>query len=132
MSRVLLVGVDELLQQTRAAVLRTISADIVCSGPDAALSVLEDQECDLVVLCHSLPEPLSTVLAQTIRSRWSKTRILLVTSSRIWEAAEATSAVDAICSADPERLIAQAVKLLGRKPPCGVQSPRSVSRRISA
>jgi CheY-like chemotaxis protein len=101
MARVLLVGVDELLQQTRAAVLRPIGADIVCSGPGSALEVMEEQECDLVVLCHSLSEPLSAVLAQAIRSRWPKTHILLVTPSRIWEAAEATPAVDAISSADP-------------------------------
>ena len=132
MSRVLLVGVDELLQQTRAAVLRTIGADIVCSAPDAAPGVLEGLECNLVVLCHSLPEPLSAVLAQTIRSRWPKTRILLVTSSRIWEAAEAISAVDAICSADPERLVVQAAKLLGPKPPCSVRPPRRFSGRLSA
>ena len=132
MPRVLLVGIDELLQQTRAAVLRTIGADIVCSGPGSALGVLEDQECDLVVLCHSLSEPLSAALAQAIRSRWPRTRILLVTPARIWEAAEAVPGVDAISCADPESLILRAVGLLGRRPPRNVRPPGSSSGRIQA
>jgi DNA-binding NarL/FixJ family response regulator len=132
MFTVLLVGEDELLQQTRAAVLRTIGADIICSSPDSALVVQEDQNCDLVVLCHSLREPLSASLAETIRSRWPSTRILQVTSSRIWEAAEAVPAVDAISTAEPERLIMRAVELLGRRPPRGIQPPDRTSGRLSA
>jgi DNA-binding NarL/FixJ family response regulator len=111
MLTVLLVGENELLQQTRAAVLRMMGADVICSSPDSAPVVQEDRNCDLVVLCHSLREPFSASLAETIRSRWPNTRILQVTSSRIWEAAEAVPAVDAISSADPERLIMRAVEL---------------------
>ncbi len=132
MSTVMLVGEDELLQQTRAAVLRTIGVDVVCSGARTAIDIQQDRECDLVVLCHSLHEPLSATLAEAIRSRWPKTRILLVTSSRIWEAAEVIPAVDAISSADPESLILHAVGLLGRRPSRGVRPQDSSSGRISA
>jgi DNA-binding response OmpR family regulator len=128
----LLVGKDELLRQTRAAVLRTIGADIICTDPDSALDVQADQQCDLVVLCHSLSEPLSITLAETIRSRWPQTRILMVTSSRIWEAAEAVPAVDAISSADPESLILRIGELLGRRQPQSVRLPDASSGRISA
>jgi DNA-binding NarL/FixJ family response regulator len=130
-SAVLLVGEDELLQQTRAAVLRTIGAEVICSGPQTALGVQQDRECDLAVLCHSLPESLSAILAETIRSRWPKTRILLVTSSRIWEAAEAIPAVDAISSADPESLILHSIELLGRLPSRGIRPQDSSAGRIS-
>jgi hypothetical protein len=88
---VLLVGENELLQQTRAAVLRMMGADVICSSPDSALVVQEDRNCDLVVLCHSLRGPFSASLAETIRSRWPNTRILQVTSSRIGEAASGAS-----------------------------------------
>lgn len=127
----LLVGKDEMLQQTRAAVLRTIGADIICTDPDSALEVQADQECDLVVLCHSLAEPLSIKLADTIHSRWPRTRILLVTSSRIWEATRTIPAVDAVSSADPESLIQHIVELLGRRQPQRVR-PDASSGRISA
>jgi DNA-binding response OmpR family regulator len=129
---VLLVGENELLQQTRAAVLRMMGADVICSSPDSALVVQEDRNCDLVVLCHSLREPFSASLAETIRSRWPNTRILQVTSSRIGEAAEAVPAVDAISSADPERLIMRAVALLRRRQSRSIQPPDRTSGRLSA
>lgn len=132
MSTVLLVGEDDLLQQTRAAVLRTIGADIICSDPGSALLVQADRECELIVLCHTLPEPLSADLADTIHSRWPRTRILQVTKSRIWEAAESIPAVDAISSADPERLIQRAIELLGRRQPHSVRRSNPASGQISA
>jgi CheY-like chemotaxis protein len=132
MSTLLLVGEDELLQQTRAAVLRTVGANVTCSDPDSALSIQQGLECDLVVLCHSLPEQLAATIAKTIRSRWPATRILLVTSSRIWEAAEAIPTVDAVSSPDPEHLIERTIELLGRRQPRSVRPQGSSSGRISA
>jgi DNA-binding response OmpR family regulator len=119
MPTVLLVGEDDLLQQTRAAVLRTTGADTVCSNPDLALAVQADRQCDLVVLCHSLPEPRCTALAEAIHARWPRTAILLVTPVRAWESADARQAIDAITSADPERLIVRSVELLGSGCPRG-------------
>jgi DNA-binding NarL/FixJ family response regulator len=84
MATVLLVGEDELLQQTRAAVLRRTGAGAVCCSASSAPAMQQDRECDVVVLCHSLPESLSTSLAETIHARWPRTRILLVTSARLW------------------------------------------------
>jgi DNA-binding response OmpR family regulator len=113
MSTVLLVGEDELIQQIRAAVLRTIGAEIICSSAKSALAIQAAQQCDLVILCHSLPEQLSAALAQSIRVRWPETPILQVASSRKWEATGSDESISAVSSADPERLIVRTTELLG-------------------
>ena len=112
MSKVLLVGEDELLQQTRAAVLRTTGVENICTPPRSALAIQQDRQCDLVILCHSLPDQLCAVLADNIHIRWPKTRILLVTPTRMWESPHFEIAVDAVSSADPVRLIRRATELL--------------------
>lgn len=132
MLTVLLVGENELLQQTRAAALRMMGADVICSSPDSALVVQEDRNCDLVVLCHSLREPFSASLAETIRSRWPNTRILQVTSSRIWEGGR--SGASRRCnqfsgSRAPDHARRRAV---GRRQPRSIQPPDRTSGRLSA
>jgi len=112
MPTVLLIGEDELLQQTRAAVLRTTGAETLCCRPDSALTVQQNRECQVVVLCHSLSEEVSTALAESIHARWPGTRILLVTATRMWEKADAVAAVDAVSSADPAHLIRRTIELL--------------------
>jgi DNA-binding NtrC family response regulator len=112
MSTVLLVGEDELLQQNRAAVLRRTGAGAVCSSASSALAVQQNCQCDVVVLCHSLPESLSAMLAKTIHSRWPKTRVLQVTSARLWETVVAETGADAVSSPDPEQLIRHTAELL--------------------
>lgn len=116
MSTVLLVGEDDLLLQTRAALLRSTGAVTVCSNAISALAVQAERQCDLVVLCHSLPEPLCISLADAVQTRWPKTSILLVTPNRGWESPSADRAINAITSADPERLILRVAELLARRP----------------
>lgn len=135
MSTVLLVGEDELILESRAAVLRTAGAETICCRAASALSIQARCECDLVVLCHSLSQPFVATLAEAIRSHWPRTRILLVTAARAWESEGTVPAVDAISTADPEQLIRRTVELLGRRPPRNVQSgkpPESSSGRIPA
>ena len=122
MSTVMLVGEDDLLLQTRAAVLRTTGAKTVCSNAVSALDLQEVHECDLVVLCHTLPEMLCTGLAETIHARWPRTAILLVTPTRGWESPNLDQAINAITSADPQRLIVRTVELLAQRPSSNVKS----------
>jgi DNA-binding response OmpR family regulator len=117
MSAILLVGEDELLQQTRAAVLRTTGAETISVPASRALEIQEERQCDVVILCHSLTPGLCATLAGTIRLRWPNTRVLLVSSTSVWEHADAHGAVDAVTSADPERLVLRTVELLGHRPP---------------
>lgn len=116
MSTVLLIGEDDLLLQTRAAVLRTTGAKTICSNPISALTIQADQKCDLVILCHTLPELLCAGLAETIHARWPRTAILMVTPTRAWESPNSDEAINAITSADPQRLIARTIELLSQRP----------------
>jgi CheY-like chemotaxis protein len=121
MSTILSIGEDEFLLETRAAVLRGTGADILCSDVASALSLLDKQIFDLVILCHSIPAHVCETLVQIIRKNWPVTRILQVSAVREWEQGEATPGVD-ISSAEPERLIDRTVELLGRRKNSSVQS----------
>ena len=128
MSVVLLVGRDEMLLRTRAEVLRKTGAEIVWAYPESALAVQADRECDVVVLCHSLPQEVSDVLSETIHRLWPKTRILLVSSARAWEMPDANAAVDGVSSSEPDRLILSTRELLhwGDRPCEGAIAPGAV------
>src|ERR1035437_3342853 len=117
MSSILVVGDDELLLETRAAVLRTIGAETFCCRGTSALAVQADRQCDVVILCHSLPAELCAALAETIHACWPKTRLLLVTPTGAWEQAVENTPVDAVSSADPQRLVLRTVELLGHRRP---------------
>jgi hypothetical protein len=117
MSSVLLVGEDELLLQARSAVVRTTGAETFCCGAYAALAIQQQRECDVVILCHTLQPDFSAALAEAIHTRWPKTRVLQVSPTRIWEHSDSPGAVDAVSSADPERLLGRMVELLGRRGP---------------
>lgn len=117
MSTVLLVGEDEDLLRTRAAVVRISGAKTICCGAASALAGLQGQPCELVILCHSLQPELITSLISAINSHWPETRILLLSSSREWGEAESSTEADIVCSADPELLVLRTVELLERRGP---------------
>jgi DNA-binding response OmpR family regulator len=113
MATVLLVGEDEILLNTRAAVVRTTGATTVCSLTSSALTVLAEQSCDLVILCHSVPDYVCITLADIIRRQWPGTRILRLAAGSAWE----EDVPIAVCPADPESLVQCTVELLGRRGP---------------
>jgi DNA-binding response OmpR family regulator len=114
MSTVLLIGEDLTLLETRAAVLRSTGAEILCADPVSSFAVQQERECDLVVLCHSLREDICVALAEALRRHWPKTQILLVIPDRDGGFAEARDAVDGVSSTEPERLIQKTAELLRR------------------
>src|SRR5258707_4555603 len=103
MSTVLLVGQDEMLQYTRAALLRTLGAETICCDGSEALHVQQNCQCDLVILCHSLPGQLSASLAETIHASWPRTRIMRI-AAREWELVGNASPADLVSSGDPASL----------------------------
>ena len=123
MSSVLLVGEDELLLETRSAVVRTTGAETLCCSSSAALEIQSQRECDVIILCHTLPQDRCAALAEVIHARWPRTRVLLVSSTRMWEQTDAVDAMDAVSSADPERLVGRTVELLGRRGPTPAKPP---------
>jgi hypothetical protein len=112
MHTILLVGADDVLLTTRAAILSRTGSAVICSNAATALAIQAEQKCELVVLCHSLAPEVCSSLTESIRKCWPATRILLVVSNREWGFAEARAAVDGTSSPEPERLIGQTAELL--------------------
>jgi CheY-like chemotaxis protein len=121
MATILLIGEDDFLLQTRAAVLRRTGAESVCCDVASALLVLEHQVFDLVLLCHSIPGHLCETISEIIRHNWPGTRLLHISAVRESEHFDPTDGVE-VCSAEPERLIQRTVELLGRRKPGSVRS----------
>jgi len=83
MQRVLIVGQDEMLQFSRAALLRSLGVEACAVREGTALDIQRDRHCELIVLCHSLPARLSSSLAEKIHASWPNTWILRVVA-RDW------------------------------------------------
>ena len=116
MSTVLLVGDDEFLLETRAAVVRTTGAETLCCRSDSALEIQQRRPCDVVILCHSLSEEMRSGLCRLIHSRWPKTRILVLSSIRAQYFPDGVEFADAVNSADPEGLVLRTIELLRKAP----------------
>jgi CheY-like chemotaxis protein len=116
MPAILLIGEDEFLLETRAAVLRSTGAEMVCADVSSATAMLERKNFDLAVLCHSVPGPVCQTVIEIIRQSWPSTRILLISALRHWELDGAVEGVE-VCTPDPERLIERTIELLGRRKP---------------
>jgi DNA-binding NarL/FixJ family response regulator len=112
MATILLIGEDEMLLYTRAAVLRKTGAEVLSCDSQRAIETQADCRCELVVLCHSVSEARSASLAAAIRERWPETAILQVTSDQRVSGPPAGKALDARCSWEPERLIRVTAELL--------------------
>ncbi len=117
MPKILLAGCDVRLLETRAAVLKKTGAEVLYCTGSHVLEVLVSENPDLVVLCHSLGRGEAEALADKIRSRSPKTRVLLVVSQVCEEKQYQDAKFDAMTLPEPVRLIKRATELLDR-PPC--------------
>lgn len=113
MQAILLIGVDQALLATRAAVLRRTGCTTVCASIAGALATQEEQRAALVVLCHTVPEAAKIALARVIRERWPETRVLVVMA----RGGERAPGIDVCCgdgasSTHPDRLLHVAARLL--------------------
>ena len=128
MSTILLIGEDEFLLETRAAVIRSIGAEMICTDVPSALEVMGRKLFGLAILCHSIPDHVRKTLTAIIRQSWPATRILLVSPSGNWDDAAADGIE--VCPPNPELLIERTVELLGRRKAASVRSSEdSVSDR---
>jgi CheY-like chemotaxis protein len=121
MPAILLIGEDDFLLETRAAVLRCAGADITRADMSSAIVRLAKQPFDVVILCHSVPEHVCQTLSGIIRQSWPGTGVLHISDARSWEQCD-EDGVD-VCSSDPETLIARTIELLGRRPPASAAGP---------
>jgi hypothetical protein len=112
MPTLLLIGEDNLLLHTRAAVLRTLSVQTTAINPLKLSGLPGEPNFDLVILCHSMKARVAAAAASLVRSRWPNALLLRISSAKIWEAPDAPVPADAICYPEPEQLISCTAKLL--------------------
>jgi Response regulator containing CheY-like receiver, AAA-type ATPase, and DNA-binding domains len=113
MARIVLVGEDSSLLATRAEVLKRTGASIACCSGNQAKAMLEEETFDIVVLCHSLPDSVSTELIGYVHRRWPEAKILMVVTERFTYRA---TGVEVTSSTDPGRLIELTQQLLESLP----------------
>ena len=125
MPRILLVGHDDRLLGTRAAVLRKMPVQVNYCLASQAVGRVKSERPDLVVLCHSLLEGEAESIADEIRKCCNTTKILMVLSEAGIEFALQDRKFDALCSSRPDLLLACAKGLLGGTPPHCVQDMKA-------
>ncbi|GAC1651127.1 MAG: hypothetical protein NVS9B15_11150 [Acidobacteriaceae bacterium] len=125
MTCILLVCDDEVLLSTRAALLRRTGAEVLPCKSHDALELQQRRTCGLVVLCHSVPEPMFACLAETIHNRWPATIRLYVVPQCDRRLADRDTPVDDTVSSDPCKLLARVTELLGKFPVVGSWSRAS-------
>jgi CheY-like chemotaxis protein len=112
MSRILLAGSDFRLLETRAAVLAKTGAEVIFRNTKETLGILDQDEFDLVILCHSLPERDAAEIVAKVHEKSPGTRILMVTSRLDMYGMRPDSMVDATSLPEPGQLVALASQLL--------------------
>ena len=126
MHTILLVGLKEKLQLTRAAVLAKTRARVTLCEPHKILERMEQRPADLVVLCHTVSSEDATSLSQEIRHRWCDTRVLLVISELAYKIPADGAGFDAVVSANPPLLLRRANEMLETLPDYRVRDDNSV------
>lgn len=116
MHTMLMVGEDEPLQRTRAAVLAKACGLVTICGPDEVRGLMEKDPVDLVVLCHTVSSQKATSLSEEIHRRWCDTRVLLIVSALAYKTAADEQGFDAVVSSDPTLLVMRATEILRTLP----------------
>jgi DNA-binding NtrC family response regulator len=112
MHKILLVGQDEGLLESRSAILKRTGADVVSYIGSDFLKVVQSEMPDLVVLCHSLSTDYAESTADVLRRCCPGTRVLLVSSELRADRPYKDAKFDAVSPAEPSRLIAGVSELL--------------------
>ena len=112
MFRILLAGSDSRLLATRAAVLLKTGAAVVHCNPIKALEILDREEFDLVVLCHSLQQEDVAVIVDKVHQKTPDAKILMVTSALDGYEPCTNTKIDATSIPEPGHLVALAKELL--------------------
>ena len=124
MHTILLVGTDPSLLSSRSAVLRRTGARTVFASAFEALAVQTEQEAELVVLCHTLPDLTCLAISRSIHERWPSTRVLQMLPLGQDNASGYVTGADAISYSQPECLLKKASELLGILPAPPVEISR--------
>lgn len=66
MAKILSVGLDASLLETRHKVLRLTGAEVISARPELAFRLIEEQEFGLVLICHTVPEDVCVRLCRAL------------------------------------------------------------------
>jgi hypothetical protein len=118
MLKIVLVGQDIRLLETRAEVLRKTGADVVYCVGCQALNIVASEMPNLLVLCHSIVPEEAEAIADRVRTHYPKTRVLLVLSPMTAEGPYPyqDAKFDAKSLAEPAQLVERATELLQALP----------------
>jgi DNA-binding response OmpR family regulator len=112
MSKVLLLGNDLHLLETRAAVLRKTGASVVCCDAEDAVGMLALDTFDLVVFCHTIFDDDAQRLSHEIHRQWPQVKILQVISDVMREKFYKGVELNATSVAEPGELLRRTTELL--------------------
>jgi DNA-binding response OmpR family regulator len=116
MPKILLVGQDVRLLETRSAVLKRTGAEVVYCVGCQVFDVVALESPDLVVLCHSLPEVEAEMIADKVHACSPRTMVLLVVSLVSEDRQNKNAKFSATSLPDPEKLLRQVTELLDGLP----------------
>lgn len=109
----LAVGRDPVLLQTRCQVLQSAGYTVVSAlSLDQSLKEFRGRDFDLVILCHSIPEPDREVITKAIHSHSPKTPVIVVSATL----SAMDRFADAMVESEPTILLQEIPKLLRKAP----------------
>lgn len=112
MFSILVVGRDDRLLATRAAVLSRMTPHIEQAIPSVALNKLSEHGCDLVVLCHSLTVEESAEIANAAHAKSEKIRVIQVLALANARTGYEDIPADDFSEAEPSALVEKARRLM--------------------
>jgi CheY-like chemotaxis protein len=112
MRAILTVSQDEMLLETRAAVLRKANAEVIAATASEARKNLKSRQFDLVVLCHSLSVEETLELAALAHQQTIAVPVLTVVPNAVPVSEWRFIAADSVTSSDPRGLIEKVAGLL--------------------
>jgi DNA-binding response OmpR family regulator len=110
-SRILLVGNDDKLQETRALILNQRWSTFL-ARPNDAMRSLEAEQPDLVILCHTLCRDEAQALVRACRDKFHEARILAL-EARIGSARELKADAVVETMLGPQPMLSAIEVLLG-------------------
>lgn len=78
MGKILSVGLDPALLQTRNLVLKRTGAEVVSAVVEQAMMMLESRHFDVVVICHTLSKNDKRCICRLVELFWPNSRMLLI------------------------------------------------------
>jgi DNA-binding response OmpR family regulator len=113
MPRVLLVGENQSLLQTRAAVLEQTGAEVVWLTPAELAADREPGAVDVLVVCHSIRVEDRRSLIANSRKRWPGVQVLQLVRYDFESSAPELGADGVAISANPAKLLSRITEMLG-------------------